>query len=74
MIASLAIGIVRALIFGVGIFCFLVCSQWLLGAVACLAGAVGMLFATQLFNCMVKQRWEKIAPEILRLTGELSQN
>ena len=73
MIASLALGIAAALIFGVGMCCFLVWSQWLLGAVACLAGVVGMLFAPQLYNRMVKQRREKIAPEILRLTDDLSQ-
>ena len=73
MIASLALGIVSALIFGVGMCCFLVWNQWLLGSVACLVGALGMLFAPQLYNRMVKHRREKIAPEILRLTDELSQ-
>ena len=32
-----------------------------------------MLFAPQLYSRLVKQRREKIAPEILRLTDELSQ-
>lgn len=73
MAASLALGIVSALFFGVGMCCFLVWSQWLLGAAACLAGVVGMLFAPRLYARMVKQRREKIAPEILRLTEELSQ-
>ena len=73
MIASLALGIVSALIFGAGMCCFLVWSQWLLGSVACLAGVVGMLFAPQLYSRLVKERREKIAPEILRLTDELSQ-
>ena len=73
MIASLALGIVSALIFGTGMCCFLVWSQWLLGSVACLAGVVGMLFAPQLYSRLVKERREKIAPEILRLTDELSQ-
>ena len=73
MIASLALGIVSALIFGVGMCCFLVWSQWILGAAACLVGVVGMLFAPRLYSRMVKQRREKIAPEILRLSEELSQ-
>ena len=73
MIASLALGIVSALIFGVGMCCFLLWSQWLLGAISCLVGVVGMLFAPQLYSRLVKQRREKIAPEILRLTDELSQ-
>ena len=73
MAASLALGIVSALIFGVGMCCFLVWSRWVLGAIACLAGVVGMLFAPRLYAQMVKQRREKLAPVILRLTEELSQ-
>lgn len=73
MAAALAVGIVSALVFGVGMCCFLVWSQWALGAIACLAGVIGMLFAPRLFSRMVQERREKIAPEILRLTEELSQ-
>ena len=73
LIASIARGIVSALIFGVGMCCFLVWSQWALGVVACLVGVVGMLFAPKLYTHLVKKRREKIAPEILRLTDELSQ-
>ena len=73
MAAALAVGIVSALVFGVGMCCFLVWSQWALGAIVCLAGVVGMLFAPRLFSRMVKDRREKIAPEILRLAEELSQ-
>lgn len=73
MIASLTLGIVSVLIFGVGMCSFLVWSRWVPGAIACLAGVVGMLFAPQLYNRVVRQRREKIAPEILRLTEELSQ-
>ncbi|MBQ9685892.1 MAG: monovalent cation/H(+) antiporter subunit G [Oscillospiraceae bacterium] len=73
LIASMALGIVSALVFGVGMCCFLVWSQWALGGVACLIGVVGMLFAPKLYTRMVKKQREKIAPEILRLTDELSQ-
>lgn len=52
---------------------FLLWSQWALGAFAALTGVVGMLFAPRLYSRMVRQRREKIAPEILRLTEELSQ-
>ena len=37
LIASLALGVVSALIFGVGMCCFLVWNLWALGAVACRA-------------------------------------
>lgn len=73
LIASMALGIVSVLIFGLGMCCFLVWSQWVPGALACLIGIVGMLFAPMLYNRMVKKQREKIAPEILRLTEELSQ-
>ena len=66
MIAALGLGIVSALVFGVGMCCFLVWNQWI-------AGAVGMLFAPRLYSRMVRARREKIAPEILRLADELSR-
>ena len=43
-----------------------------MGGVACLVGVVGMLFTPKLYTRMVKKHREKIAPEILRLTDELS--
>lgn len=73
LIASLAVGIISTLIFGLGMCCFLVWSQWALGAIACLAGVVGMLAAPWLYRKMLEKRREQIAPEILRLTDELSQ-
>lgn len=73
LIASLALGIVSALVFGIGMCCFLVWSQWLLGAIAVLVGAAGMLFSPRLYTRLLKQRREKLAPEILRLIEELSQ-
>ena len=73
MIAALALGLVSVLVFGAGMCCFLVWSHWVPGAIACLAGVVGMLFAPRLYSRMVKQRRERIAPEILRLTEELSR-
>ena len=73
MIAALGLGIVSALVFGVGMCCFLVWNQWIAGAVACLAGTAGMLFAPRLYSRMVRARREKIAPEILRLADELSR-
>ena len=73
MIAALALGLVSVLLFGVGMCCFLVWSRWALGAVACLAGVAGMLYAPRLHRQLVEKRRQQLAPEILRLTEELSQ-
>ena len=73
MIASMALGILSALIFGVGMCCFLLWSRWALGVFACLLGVAGMLAAPWLYNRLTAKRRAQIAPEILRLTEELSQ-
>ena len=73
LIASMALGIVAALVFGVGMCCFLVWSLWVLGALLCVIGIVGMLIAPRLYHRLVEKRKAEIAPEILRLTEELSQ-
>lgn len=73
MIASMALGILSTLVFGVGMCCFLVWSLWALGALLCVIGIVGMLVAPWLYHRLVEKRRQEIAPEILRLTEELSQ-
>lgn len=73
LIASMALGILSALVFGVGMCCFLVWSLWVLGALLCVVGVVGMLAAPWLYRRLVEKRKQKIAPEILRLTEELSR-
>ena len=73
LIASMALGILSALVFGVGMCCFLVWSLWVLGALLCVIGVVGMLVAPWLYRRLVEKRKAEIAPEILRLTEELSQ-
>ena len=73
LIASMALGIVSALIFGVGMCCFLVWSLWVLGGLLCVVGVIGMLVAPWLYHRLVEKRKAEIAPEILRLTEELSQ-
>ena len=72
--ASMALGIAGVLIFGVGMCCFLVWRIWALGALLCVAGVIGMLAAPVLYRRLVEKRRQQIAPEILRLTAELSQN
>ncbi len=73
LIASMALGILSALIFGVGMCCFLVWGLWALGAILCIVGVIGMLVAPWLYRKLLERQKEKIAPEILRLTEELSQ-
>ena len=73
LIASMALGIVSALVFGVGMCCFLVWSLWVLGALLCVVGVIGMLLAPWLYRRLVEKRKAEITPEILRLTEELSQ-
>ena len=73
LIASMALGIVSALVFGVGMCCFLVWNLWVLGTLLCVVGVIGMLVAPWLYRRLVEKRRREIAPEILRLSDELSQ-
>ena len=73
-IVSMAVGIASALVFGTGMCCFLVWSLWVPGALLCVVGVIGMLAAPVLYRRLVEKRRQQIAPEILRLTEELSQN
>ena len=73
LIVAMAVGIAGALMFGVGMCCFLVWSLWLPGALACVLGVVWMLLAPGLYRRLFEKRKAEIAPEILRLTEDLSQ-
>ena len=73
LITSMALGIVSALVFGVGMCCFLVWNRFALGALLCVVGVVGMLAAPWLYRRLVEKRKQQIAPEILRLSDELSR-
>jgi len=74
LIASMAVGVVSVLVFGAGMCCFLVWRLWTLGALLCVVGVIGMLAAPAFYRQLVEKRRQQIAPEILRLTEELSQN
>ena len=71
--ASVALGIASILVFGTAMCCFLVWRLWVLGALLCVVGVIGMLAAPVLYRRLVEKRRKQIAPEILRLTEELSQ-
>lgn len=73
LIAAMALGLVSALIFAVGMCCFLIWSRFVPGALACVIGVAGMLFSPMLYRRLVEKRKQEITPEILRLTEELIQ-
>ncbi len=81
MICSLAIGIVGALLLGIGMSFAMTELAEMLGAykeiafvIGILIGIVGLVLiclAYPIYNRVLKREREKIAPEIIRLTDEL---
>ena len=71
---SLVHGILYALILGLGMSCCMVWagSLFLPGIVIGCVGLAGVTATYPIYNHIVKQEREKIAPEILRLTEELA--
>jgi len=76
--ASLAVGIIGALILGTGMSLFMTDLGTVLGGltmiIGILVGIVGMVLvalAYPLYNRVLKKQRKKIAPEILRLSDEL---
>ena len=72
-IVSLAVGIVSALILGIGMCCTMVWGGKLFipGIIIGLAGIAGVSAAYPLYARMVKKKRTELAPEIMRLTDEL---
>lgn len=71
--ASLIVGIISALILGVGMCCCMVWGgDWFIpGIIIGVIGIVGVALAYPLYNRITRKERERIAPEILRLTDEL---
>lgn len=72
-IISLIVGIVSALIMGVGMCC---CMVWMgdlfvPGVIIGIIGLSGAACAYPLYSSITKKQREKLAPEIMRLTDEL---
>ena len=70
---SLVHGVLYSLLLGLGMSC---CMVWagklfLPGVVIGCVGLAGVAATYPIYNRIVKQDWEKIAPEILRLSEEL---
>ena len=71
---SIAHGVIYSLILGVGMSCCMVwAGKWFIpGIVIGCIGIAGVLATYPIYNRLVKADREKIAPEILRLTDELT--
>lgn len=72
-IVSIVVGMIGALIFGVGMCCTMVWTEVLFvqGVVIGLVGIAILAAAYPLYMRVLRKEREKIAPEILRLTEEL---
>lgn len=72
-VVSLVVGIISALILGVGMCCCMVWggSLFIPGIAVGLVGITGVALAYPLYNSITRKERERIAPEILRLTDEL---
>ena len=69
-IVGLAVGIVAALVLGLGMSCALAWGQLALGILVGLVGLAGVIAAFPLYQKVLGQEREKIAPEIIRLSEE----
>ena len=73
-VVSLIVGIISALLLGVGMCCTMVpgWEQYFIPGVAVgVVGIIGVIAAYPIYNHMVKRKREKLAPEIMRLSDEL---
>ena len=69
--ASLVVGILSALVLGVGMCCCMVWDLFVLGIAVGVIGIAGVVAAYPLYMRISAREREKIAPEIIRLTDEL---
>ncbi len=72
-VVSLIVGIISALILGIGMSCIMVWGNGLFlpGVLIGVVGIVGVIAAYPIYNHMVKRKRAKLAPEIMRLSDEL---
>jgi hypothetical protein len=73
-IAALAVGIISALLFGIGMCCTMVwAGQYFVpGIIIGVIGLAGAVSVLPLYNHITAKKRKQIAPEIMRLTEELS--
>ena len=70
---SLIIGIISALIFGIGMCCCLVWKMFIIGILVGIVGLAGISIAYPVYAHITQKEKERLAPEILRLSDELMQ-
>ena len=74
-IAAIIVGIIGALLLGVGMCCTMVWAEqfFIPGIIVGVLGIVLVGVAYPIYNRVTKKYRERLAPEIMRLTDELSQ-
>lgn len=74
-VAAIALGLISTALFALGLYFSIdgSDSQFVLGVIIGIIGIVGMIFAMPLNNFITKKKRAQIAPEILKLTDELSE-
>jgi hypothetical protein len=74
-VTALAVGIVSALVLGVGMCCTMVWADrfFVFGIIIGLIGIAGVGSSYPLYQHITRKQREKLAPEIMRLTEELSE-
>lgn len=71
-IASIAVGVLSALVLGIGMCCTMVWTQFFVpGVVIGLVGIVGVGASFPLYAAMTKRQREKLAPQIMQLSQAL---
>lgn len=75
MIASLSVGIISALVLGIGMCCTMLWADrfFIVGIIVGIIGIAGVASAFPIYNHITKKERKKIAPQILELTDELTQ-
>lgn len=74
-VVSILVGVIGCLLLGVGMCCTMVwVQQWFIPGVAIgLIGIGAVAAAYPLYACITKKERERLAPQILKLTEELSK-
>ena len=75
-VVSVIVGVAGCLLMGIGMCCTMVWMGWLFapGIVLGLLGIAVMAAAYPLYNSVTRRERERLAPQILKLTEELSQS
>lgn len=74
-IAAIIVGVIGTMLLGVGMCCTMVWAErfFIPGIIVGVIGIAVVAAAYPIYNRITRRRREKLAPEIMRLTDELSQ-